>query len=97
MNLIYKEEWRALVEQMLALGTLDDLTHLLHARRDGRECEKRTLKRCRDEFGEGGLADTRRPPQNERGDVARLEEFAEYAIGADQMLLADVFIYVCGA
>ena len=38
---------------------------------------------------ERGLADTRRAPENKRGDIAGLNHFPEHRTGTDQMFLAD--------
>ena len=43
------------------------------------------------------LAHARRAPEDERGDVARVEKLAEDAVGPHQMLLTDILVDRAGA
>ena len=92
MDLVDEEERRALVEEPLFARRFDHLAHVLHARRDGREGEERAFQLRGDDLGQGGLAHARRPPEDERRDISRLEEFAEHPVFAHEMFLTDVIV-----
>ena len=92
VDLVDEEERGLLVEEPLLAGRLDHLADLLDARRDGRKGEERTVELRGDDPRQRGLPDSGRPPENERGDVSRLEEFAENALRTHEMFLPDVLI-----
>ena len=95
--LVDEEEGRFLVEKALFSGRFDHFADLLDSGCNGREGEEGSVELRGDDPGEGGLADARRPPEDERGDVSRFEEFAEDAFRAHEMLLPDVFIEGAGS
>ena len=97
MDLVDEEERRALVEEPLLARRFDHLAHVLHARRDGREGEERAFQLRGDDLGQGGFAHARRPPEDERGDISRLEEFSEHPVFTHEMFLPDIFVYRAGA
>ena len=58
----------------------------------GGERVERSLHLRGDNLGECGLANAWRSPQDERGDVSRLNHLAEYASFSDEVFLSDIFI-----
>ena len=92
MDLVDEEERGLLVEEALLAGRLDHLAHLLDARRDGRKGEERAVELRGDDPRQRGLPDSGRSPEDERGDVSRLEEFAEDALRTHEVFLPDVLI-----
>ena len=58
----------------------------------GRECVERRVDLHGYDFREGGLAHSRRSPQDERGDMPRLYHAAEYASLAHEVLLPYVVV-----
>ena len=97
VDFVDEEERRPLVEEALLACRFDHLAHLLDARRHGREGEERTFELGGDDARQRGLAHARRAPQDERRHVARLEELAEDAVLAHEMLLSDVFVHRTGS
>ena len=97
MYLVDEQERGPLVEETALAGRLDHFAHLLHARRHGREGEEGPFELRGDDPREGGLAHARRTPEDERGDVARLEELAEHAVPSHEVFLTDVFVDRSGA
>ena len=92
VDFVDEQKGRFGVEEALFFGRFDYFAHVFHARRNGREREEGALELRGDDLREGGLAHARRAPEDERGHVARFEEFAEYAVRTDQMRLADVLV-----
>ena len=97
MDFVDEQQRGLLVEEPLLARRLDHLAHVLHARRDGREGEERAFQLCGDDLRQRGLAHARRSPEDERRDVARLEELAEHPVFAHEVLLPDIFVYRAGA
>ena len=50
-----------------------------------------------DDAGQGGLAAARRPPEDHRGHLVGLDDAAQHAALADQVLLADELVEAAGA
>jgi len=92
VDLVDEQERRPLVEEALLARRLDHLADLLDARRHGRKGEERAVELRGHDLRQRGLPDARGPPEDERGDVARLEELAEHAVSAHKVLLPDVFV-----
>ena len=97
MDFVDEQQRGLLVEEPLLARRLDHLAHVLHARRDGREGEERAFQLCGDDLRQRGLAHARRPPEDERRDISRLEEFSEHPVFTHEMFLPDIFVYRAGA
>ena len=63
---------------------------------DGGELLEAGVGAAGDDAGEGGLAGAGRAPEDDRGQLAGLDEAAEELAGADEVLLADVVVEVRG-
>ena len=92
VDFVDEQQRGLLVEEPLLARRLDHLAHILHARRNGREGEERTFQLRGDDLRQRGLAHAGRSPEDERRDVARLEELAEHPVFAHEVLLPDVFV-----
>ena len=97
VDLVDEQERRRGIEKLALARLFDHFAHLFDARGDGRQGKEFALERRGDEFGKRGFAYARRSPEDERGNVAGLDEFAEYALRTHQVLLPDVFVQGAGA
>ena len=68
------------------------LLDLLDAGEDGGELDEGGVGGLGDDLGERGFADAGRPPEDHRRGVVALDLHAQGLAGAEQMLLADVFV-----
>ena len=80
----------------VGLATVEHLAHVLDARGDRTQGVEGHLGVLGDDAGQGGLAHSRRPPQDKRRDVAALDHAANHRALAHQVALADVVIEGAG-
>ena len=83
------EQQRALAGLALALGAVEGLAQVLHAREDGGELLEHEIGLVRQQARHGGLAGTGRAPQDHALQPAAPEHARQRALGADEMILAD--------
>ena len=81
---------------VLKKGRFDHFAHILDPRRNGRQREEGAFEFRGHDLSQRGLPHPRRPPEDERRDVARLQKLAENAVAAHQMLLPDVVVERAG-
>ena len=70
-------------------GPGHDLTDVLHPGRHRRQGLERLGRHPGDEAGKGGLARPRRAPEDHRRQPVGLDQLAQRAVGAEEVLLAD--------
>ena len=93
VNLVDEEYGSATrAEETAVFGCFDYFAHLFYATCNGREGKHLTAEGESYEPCEGGFTHPGRTPEDERGDVAALDETAYNAPLTDQMCLADVFV-----
>jgi hypothetical protein len=92
VDFVDEQDRRFGVEEFLLAGRFQHLAHLLDARRDGRQGVERAFESRGNDLGQRSFSHARRTPEDERGDIARFEELAEYAVLPDQVGLSDIFI-----
>ncbi|MNR05910.1 hypothetical protein D3C85_1219610 [compost metagenome] len=96
MHLVDEQDGPAAVLGGVLLRDLDCLTNLL----DPGEHRGNRLEMGIGDLGQqarqGGLAHTRRPPEDHRVQRALLQRFAQRLAACQQMLLADVFVQAGG-
>ena len=83
------EQQRAGAGLAQALGAVEGLAQVLHAREDRRQLLEGELDLVSQQARHGGLAGARRPPQDHALQSAALEHARQRALGADQVILAD--------
>ena len=91
MDLVDEEDG-ARAEAGGLFGLDHDLLDLLDAGEDGGELDEAGLGALGDDLGEGGLADAGRAPEDHGGGVVALDGEAERLAGAEEVLLAGVFV-----
>ena len=70
-------------------GTLRDLADILHPGGDRGERLERLGRRPRDQSGDGGLAGTRRPPEDHRRQAVGLDQDPQWTTRTEELLLAE--------
>ena len=80
-----------------SLGFGDDAAEVGDAGGDGADGDEVGLGLGGDDAGEGGFAAAGRAPEDEGGELAGFDEASEEFAGADEVVLADVFVEVAGA
>ena len=73
-------------------GLLDHLASVGHARGDRRQLDQVGADRVGEQVRERRLPRSGRPPQDDRGEVATLQQLGERLPGTDQMGLPDEFL-----
>ena len=79
-----------------ALRLLVDLAQVGHPGHHRRELHQRLAEAPGEQAGERGLAGAGRPPQDDRAELAAREHAPERRVRAEQMVLADQLVEVCG-
>ena len=97
VNLVDKQKGGARIEEVFALRLLDNLPHVLDARRNGRERVERSIESRSHDVCKRGLAHTRRSPEYERRHAARCYELAKDATLAHKVRLTDIVVETSGA
>ena len=96
VDFVDEQDRRRRVEEVLLAGRFDHFAHILDPRRNGRQREEGAFELRGHDLSQRGLPHPRRPPEDERRDVARLQKLAENAVAAHQMLLPDVVVERAG-
>ena len=96
VDFVDEQDRRRRVEEVLLAGRFDHFAHILDPRRNGRQREEGAFEFRGHDLSQRGLPHPRRPPEDERRDVARLQKLAENAVAAHQMLLPDVVVERAG-
>ncbi len=81
----------------ISFATFNHLTHILHPGIDRTKGVKRRFGCVGDDSGKRCLADSRRPPQDERTDVAGVNHAAQHTALAHKVGLADVVVKGLGS
>src|SRR5688572_33049695 len=71
---------------------LDGLTDVLDSGHHGGKLHELCVRLARDEAREGGLAGTRRPPEDQRVQLPLFERTAQWFAGPDDLVLADKLV-----
>ena len=74
------------------LRLLDDAPELGNAGRDRGERDETGLRTSRDDRGERRLPGARRSPEDHRWHLTGVDRLTQHALGADELLLADVLV-----
>ncbi len=85
------------VDHCRAFGFVDHLSHLLHAACHRAQGIERPFQIVCDDLGKGGLAYTRRSPEDETRQGAALDHLSEHGAFAYQMALTDILVQCLGA
>ena len=91
------EEDGARAEGRGFFGVDHDLLDFFDAGEDGGEFDEAGAGLFGDDFGEGGLADAGRAPEDDRGGIVALDQHAERLAGPEEMLLAGELVEGAGA
>ena len=78
-------------------GAGDDAAHIRDAALDAAEALETGFGGLGDDLGQGGFADAGRAEEDDRGDAVGLDGAAEELAGAEDVLLAGVFLEGAGA
>ncbi|GIU89526.1 MAG: hypothetical protein KatS3mg010_0625 [Acidimicrobiia bacterium] len=97
VHLVEEEDRAAALLTQPGAGALGDLAHVLHPRAHRREDLERLGGRAGDQLGDRRLADTGRPPEDERRESVRLDEDAQRLAPSEQVPLADDLVERAGA
>ena len=90
MNFIDKDN-DPLAVYAAAFRLLHDRSDVLDPARHRREIDKSRLCPCGDDLCKRCLADSRRSPENHRGDMVTLDQAAQHLALTEEMLLPDKF------
>ena len=88
VDLVEEQDGAAAVLAEALAGAFDDLAHIFHPCGDGAELFECTLGAAGHSERQGGLARTRRPPEDGAGEAILFHQAAQCLAGADEMLLA---------
>ncbi len=94
MNLINEKDGLLLVLAAAFLGFLDDAAQVSHPRRDCTDGAEVGIGGIGNNIGQGGLAAARRPPEDNRGQLASFNGPPEHAPLAHELLLADELLKI---
>ena len=97
VDLVEEEDRRLVADAAALLGPLDHRPHLGPAGVDGRLLLERAARRGGDDPRQGRLARPRRPVEDHRMGLARLDRSAQRRARAEQVLLADELVERPGA
>ena len=92
MDLVEEEDRALPVLTEPGARPLRDLAHVLHSGRHGREVLEGFGGRARDEFGDGGLADSGWPPEDEGREPVGFDQDPQRLARPQEVLLSDHFV-----
>ncbi len=82
------EKQRCLAGSRMARGFLENPFQIANAGEDSGDLREQQARLIGDQPRDGRLADTRRPPEDERGKRAAREHARQRAVGPQEMILA---------
>ena len=91
MNFVYEQKRALALVGAAFLRILKNPFQIRHAGKNGGNLLKVQIGMFGDQAGDGGFAAARRPPENERGDFARLHHPPERRVRPHHMILPDHF------